>query len=325
MTATTRTQIPQEVNNFYDRTLLKRALPLFLHTKFAQVRDIPRNGGTNVIKFRRYSNLTAATTPLTEGTTPSGSQLATTEVTATVAQYGDFVTLTDVVQYESPDAVLMETSELLGDQAADTLDQLARNVLVAGTSVIYSDVSVNAGRTDIASTDIITTTIIKKAVRTLKNNNAKKITKMVSPSTGYNTTPLNACFVGFIHPNVSYTVKGFTGFVPVEKYPSNQSVMDGEIGTFDEVRFIETTNSKVFVNGGAGAAVDVYATLILASDAYGVSRISGEAMKNIIKPLGSAGTADPLDQLATSGWKATFVTKILNNAFMTRLETSAEA
>jgi N4-gp56 family major capsid protein len=325
MTATTRTQIPAEVNNFYDRTLLKRAIPLFLHTKFAQVRDIPRNGGTNTIKFRRYGNLTAATTPLSEGVTPAGSQLGTTDVTATVLQYGDFVTLTDVVQYESPDAVLMETAEILGDQAADTLDQLARNVLVAGTSVLYSDVSVNAARTDIASTDIITVSLIKKAVRTLKNNNAKKLTKMVNPSTGYNTTPIPACFVGYVHTNVAYTLTGLTGFVPVEKYPSSQTIMDGEIGTLNEVRFLETTNAKVFVNGGAGAAVDVYATIILASDAYGVSRISGEAMKNIIKPLGSAGTADPLDQLATSGWKATFITKILNNAFMARLETSAEA
>lgn len=218
----------------------------------------------------------------------------------------------------------METAQILGDQAADTLDQLTRDVLVAGTSVIYSDVSVNAARTDVASTDIITTTVIKKAVRTLKNNNAKKLTNMVNPSTGFNTTPINACFVGFVHPNVAYTLKGFTGFVPVEKYPSNQTVFDGEIGTFDEVRFIESTNSKVFTGAGAGSA-DVYATLILASDAYGVSRISGEAMRNIIKPLGSAGTADPLDQLATSGWKATFVAKILNNAFMTRIETAAEA
>jgi N4-gp56 family major capsid protein len=324
MAATTRTQIAREVNNFYDRTLLRRAVPLFIHTKFAQVRDIPAKGGTNVIKFRKYGNLTAATSALSEGTAPAGSQLATTDITATIAQYGDFVTLTDVVQYETPDAVLMETAEILGDQAADTLDQLTRDVISAGTSVIYSDVSTNAARTDIATTDIITTTVIKKAVKTLKNNLAKKLTKMVNPSTGYSTSPLNACYVGFVHPNIAYTMKGFTGFVPVEKYSSNQTAMEGEIGTFDEVRFIETTNSKVFTNGGAGAAVDVYSTLILGSDAYGITRISGQAMKNIIKPLGSAGSADPLDQISTSGWKATFVAKILNNAFMTRIETAAE-
>jgi N4-gp56 family major capsid protein len=319
MSATTRTQIAREVNNFYDRTLLRRAVPLFIHTKFAQVRDLPAKGGTNVIKFRKYGNLTAATSALTEGTTPSGSQLATTDITATIAQYGDFVTLTDVVQYETPDAILMDTAEILGDQAADTLDQLTRDVIAAGTSVIYSDVSTNAARTDIATTDIITTTVIKKAVKTLKNNNAKKLTKMVNPSTGYSTSPLNACYVGFVHPNIAYTIKGFTGFVPVEKYASGQTAMEGEIGTFDEVRFIETTNAVSFTS-----TTTVYGTIIIGSDAYGISRISGQAMQNIIKPLGSAGSADPLDQISTSGWKATFVAKILNNAFMTRIETAAE-
>ena len=159
MAATTRTQIPREVNNFYDKTLLRRAIPLFIHTMFGQTRDIPNKVGTNTIKFRRYSNLSAATTPLTEGTPPAGSQLSSTEVTATVGQYGDFVTLTDVVQYEIPDAILTETAMILWDQAADTLDQLCRDILNAGTSVIYSDVSVNAARIDVASTDIITASL----------------------------------------------------------------------------------------------------------------------------------------------------------------------
>jgi N4-gp56 family major capsid protein len=88
MSNTTTTQVPAEVNNFYDRTLLERAVALFVHTRWAQVRDLPKNAGTKVIKFRKYGNLTAATTPLTEGITPTGSQLSVTDITATVAQYG---------------------------------------------------------------------------------------------------------------------------------------------------------------------------------------------------------------------------------------------
>jgi N4-gp56 family major capsid protein len=145
---------------------------------------------------------------------------------------------------------------------------------------------------------------------------------MVDPSTGYNTTPVNSCYVGIVHPSISYTLKTLTGWVDVEKYASNAKLMPGEIGKLDEVRFIETTNAKVFTGGGT-AGIDVYATLILGQNAYGMSRISGEAMKNIVKPLGSAGSADPLDQRATSGWKATFVAKILNDAFMTRIESAA--
>lgn len=320
MSTTTTAQVPAEVNAFYSRTLLERAVALFVHTMFAQVKDLPKNAGTNVIKFRRYGNLSAATTALTEGVTPAGSALSVTDITATVAQYGDFVTVSDVVDYSSQDAVLMEASEILGDQAGDTLDQLTRNVITAGTSVSYSG-SGNAARADVAAGDVIDANDIKDAVKTLKLNNAKKITMMVDPSTGYATTPVNACYVGIVHPSIAYTLKGLTGWVDVEKYASNAKLMPGEIGKLDEVRFVETTNARVFTAAGTGG-IDVYATLIIGQNAYGMSRISGEAMKNIIKPLGSAGSADPLDQRATSGWKATFVAKILNDAFMTRIESA---
>lgn len=318
---TNRSAIPAEVNYFYDRTLLERAVALFVHTRFAQVRDIPKNSGTSAIKFRRYGNLTAATTALTEGTTPAGSDLSVTDVTATALQYGDFVTVSDVLTYESQDMVLMEAAEILGDQAGDTLDQLTRDVLAAGTSASYSGTS-NTQDSHVAAGDIIDAADVKDAVKTLKLAKAKKITRMIDPSTGYSTTPLNACYVGIVHPTIAYTLKGLTGWVDVQKYPSQKDVMPGEIGSLDEVRFIETTNAKIATGAGTGA-IDVYYTIILGANAYGISRISGEAMKNIVKPLGSAGAADPLNQRATSGWKATFVAKILNEAFLTRIVSAA--
>lgn len=322
---TTTVQIPAEVSNFYDRTLLFRATPLLVHTRWAQVRDIPRNAGTKVIKFRRYGNLAGATTPLAEGITPAGSQLSVTDITATVLQYGDFVTVTDVLSYTSQDPVLMEASEILGDQAGDTLDLLTRDIISAGTNAYYA----GTGSTETAHVDTgdnITAVLIKKAVRLLKNNKARRMTKMVNATTGYGTTPLNASYIGICHPNTTYDLKGLTsdGWTPVEKYASTAGIMEGEVGKLDEVRFVETTNAKVFEDAGQSGN-DVYATLIFGSDAYGTTRISGEALKNIVKPLGSAGTADPLDQRATSGWKATFVAKILNQAFLVRLEHAVSA
>lgn len=317
MSNTTKTQIPDEVNNFYDRTLLRRAVAYFTHLRWAQVRDIPRKGGTMTIKFRRYGNLAVATTPLSEGVTPAGKQLSVTDVTAVALQYGDYITVTDVVDFSSTDRVLTETAEILGDQSGDTLDQLCRDILAAGTTVQYE--ASRTSRVTVAAGDTITLVGVKKAVRTLKNNLAKRIMRMVNPSTGYNTTPLNQCYIGIVHPNTTYDLKALTGFVPVEKYPNQKDVMENEVGKLDEVRFVESTNAKVFSGAGA-SAIDVYATLIFGSDAYGITRISGEAMKNIIKPLGSAGTSDPLDQRQTSGWKATFITKILNNDFILRLE-----
>lgn len=318
MANTTRTQIPAEVNVFYDKTLLMRAVPAFIHARWAQVRDIPRKAGTNTIKFRRYGNLSAATTALSEGVTPTGSSLSVTDITATVAQYGDFVTITDVLDYESEDPILMETAEILGDQMGDTIDQITRDILAAGTSVFYVGTG-STQRSHVAATDIITDVFIKKAVRLLKNNKARKISRMINAETGINTTPINAAFIGLVHPNTTYDLKGVTGWVPVEKYASTKQAMDNEVGAVDEVRFVESPNAKVFTGQGESSA-DVYATIIFGAEAYGTTRVSGEAVKNIVKPLGSAGTDDPLDQRATSGWKITFVAKILNNDFITRIE-----
>lgn len=321
MADTTTSVVTAAVNNFYDRTMLKAARPLLLHTKWGQVRDLPKNGSA-VIKFRRYSLLAANTTALTEGTTPSGTVLAITDVSSTVAQYGDFVTLTDFLMMTTLDPVLTETADVLGQQAGNSLDQLCRDVLVAGTTVQYASTATT--RLTVTASMKLTRQEVREAVRTLQNNDAMKVTKMVNPSTGFNTTPLNASYIGIITENTLYDLKNESGWTPVEEYASQKDVMEGEVGKMDDVRFLMTTNAKIFASGGSGS-IDVHGTLIMAQDYYGISRISGEAMKNIVKPLGSAGTADPLDQRSTSGWKATFVATRLNENFCVRIEHAVSA
>jgi N4-gp56 family major capsid protein len=313
----TRTQIPAEVNNFYNRTLLERAVASFVHTRWAQVKDLPKNAGTNTIKFRRYGNLSASTTPLQEGITPVGTALSVTDITATVAQYGDYVTVSDIVTYESEDAELMIAAELLGEQASDTIDQLTRDVLAACTNVYYSGAG-NTSRAEIAAGDIIADANIASVLSFLKNANCKKLTRMIEPSTGYSTVPLAASYVGILHPDITVKAKLLTGWVDVQKYPSQTGVMPNEVGAVGEIRFVETTNAKKSVGAGTGT-IDVYDTIIFGANAYGITRVSGEALKNIVKPLGSGGSMDPLDQRATSGWKAIFVAKILNENFITRI------
>lgn len=314
-------QVPYPVACMYDRATLERALPLLIHDKWAQIKDIPQNN-TNVLKFRKFGALAVNTTPLTEGVTPSGKTLSVTDITVTVSQYGDYVKGSDFVVFTSPDSVLMETAELLGEQAGQSLDTLLATVLNAGTNVQYADASspkTNAARTDVTSSDLIARDEILIGVKTMKNNNVQKITRMVSPDTGYATTPVNACYVGIVHPNTTYVLKELKGWTPVEQYANKADVMPGEVGKLDEVRFVETTMAKVFTAGGA-SSIDVYSTLIIGANAYGVSRISDEALHNIVKPLGSAGADDPLNQRWTSGWKATFGAVILQHLFMLRIE-----
>jgi N4-gp56 family major capsid protein len=311
---TTRTEIPAEINNFYNKVLLDRATPSLLHNRFAQVKDLPRKAGTNVIKFRRYGVLAAATTPLTEGVTPAGKQLSVTDLTATVLQYGDYITVTDIVDMQSYDPVLTGVAEdILGDQVGLTLDQLCRDIITAGTTVQYA--STATSRAEIAAAMKLNRAEVKEMVRTLRGNNAKPVMRMINPSTGYNTTPVGKSFIGIISEDTLFDIEDAIGWTPVEKYPNKSNVMEDEVGSVANVRFLMTTEGKTF----AGTLVTtVHATLIFGTRAYAQTRISGEALKNIVKPLGAG--EDALNQRATSGWKITYVARILNQGWIGRIE-----
>jgi N4-gp56 family major capsid protein len=288
----------------------------------AQIRDIGKNAGTNQVRFRRYGNLTAATTELTEGVTPPGSNLSITNITVATKQYGDYVTFTDKVMMETQDPLLTETVEILGDQSADTFDQLTREVLAAGSAVFYANGV--GGQGSVAAN--VAVADYRKIARALRKNKARKITKMATGTDQVSTTPIRAAYITIISPDTHYDLKNLesSGFIPVHKYPSTTTPLPDEIGSLDEFRFIESTNAKIFAGAG-DSGKDVHADIILGDQAYGISRITGEALRFIYKALGSAGTADPLEQRQTAGWKSTFVAYRLNESFMYRYEHAVSA
>ena len=138
MALTTTTQIDSGETLFYDRMLLIRARPHLVHDKWAQQRPMPSGNG-ELIKFRRYTNLATNTTILSEGITPTGKQLAKTDITATVYQYGDFVHITDRVEITNTSGELNEANELLAQQMAETTDEIIRDVLTTCASVTLSN------------------------------------------------------------------------------------------------------------------------------------------------------------------------------------------
>ena len=303
----TTATLPNEIKVFYDRVLLERAVPLFVHGQLGQQRPLARRVG-KTIEFRRFSNLTAATVPLTEGVTPAGSNLTVSTVTASINQYGDFVTGSDLLDLTAIDAVLTETSSIQGDQAGDTMDQIVRDILCLGTNVQYANSKTS--RVTVAATDKLTVLEVRKAVRTLKRLSAKKFA--------------DGNYVAIVHPDSLFDLTGDTDWVQASVYAGSTQIFDGEVGRIHGVRFIETTNAKKFAGAGAGA-VDVYATLFVAENAYGIVPLDGQSLTSIFKPLGSAGAADPLEQRWSNGWKVAFTAKILNDTFMVRLEHGATA
>ena len=309
---TTAAGMTVEMKTYYDRNLIENASPELVHDQWAQTRNIPKNGG-KTIEFRKYDELPKATIPLTEGVTPTGKAMNVTKIEATVKQYGDFIELSDMLILTAIDNNIVEATTLIGSQAGRTLDTVSREVLNAGTNVQYAEGQVTS-RAELTSAMKLTVKAVKMAVRTLKKQNAKRIG-------GY--------YYGIVNPDCSYDLTEDERWVDAVKYKNPERIYNGEIGEIEGVRFVETTEAKIWAKAGAAKSgsdatkIDVYSTLIFGANAYATTKIEGGGLETIIKQLGSAGTADPLDQRATVGWKALKVTEILTQAYMVRIETAS--
>ena len=388
-----------EMKSYYDRALVRFASPKLVHAQFGQQKPIPAGNG-KTIEFRRFSPLPKALTPLTEGVTPKGNTLNVTTVESTVEQYGDYVTMSDMLTLSSVDAVISETQNVLGDQAGRTLDTVIREKVNAGTNVQYAngkaDRGLLVGGSDNAEeNDYLTVAAVKRAVSTLKRNNA---------------TPFkDGCYVAIIHPDVANDLTNDPEWKAVKQNVDPEDWYNGVIGKIHGVVFVESTEAKIFragylrnpetltkgdpevltvaaaegntitlredlteadvayikgkqiqiqgfnyavtaaTKGDAGSATitvaealdasvtpdaviypagagaegrDIYSTLFLGQNAYGVTSITGGGLTTILKQKGSAGTGDPLDQRSTVGWKATQTAEILSPEFMVRVETT---
>ena len=296
-----------EMKTFYDMTLIDEASANLVHDQFGQKRPIPANGG-KTIEFRKFSPLPKATTPLTEGVTPDGKSLTVTALTSTVAQYGDYITQSDVLELTSLDNTILEATKLLGKQAGSTLDTIVRDKLVAGTNVTYCP-KVAADGTETAVTQ-------RSGLDGTCKLTVKVIQKTVAKLRGQNAPTIGGKYVAIIHPYVAYDLMRDPEWIDAHKYANPTNLYEGEIGEIAGVRFVQTTEAKIFDGG-------VFATLIFGEGAYGVTEISGGGLQTIVKQKGSAGTADPLDQRSSVGWKAIKTAELLVPNYLVRVESKS--
>lgn len=300
-----------EMKTFYDLALIDEAGANLVHDQFGQKRPIPQNGG-KVIEFRKFAPLAKATAPLTEGVTPSGKNLEVSTVTATVSQYGDFITQTDMLEMTALDNTVLEATKLLGRQAGLTLDTVVRNVLQSGTNVTYCPKIASDGtETEVTSraaldkTAQLTVDVVKQVVAKLRAQNAPTI---------------DGKYVAIIHPYVAYDLMSDKDWVEAHKYATPENLYEGEIGEIAGVRFVQTTEAKVYKGDGCPAGLAVFASLFLGDGAYGVTEVTGGGLETIVKQKGSGGTSDPLDQRSSVGWKAVKTAEILVPNYLVRVE-----
>ena len=390
--------LSDEMKTYYSMRLINLAEPELIHDQFGQKHPIPKNSG-KTIEFRKYDSLPKALVPLTEGVTPAGQKLSMGVIRATIKQYGGYIELSDILELTAIDNNLVQATRLLASQAGRTSDTITREVLAGGTNVVYAGGAKDrselvGGDATEANNKYLSVDDIRKAVRALKVMNAQKI---------------NGYFAGIIHPDTAYDLMSDKKWVDVKTYSDPDGIYEGEIGKIEGVRFVETTEAKIFhapdlvIADGSNAAVrdltvksasgkvitvtealstnqaaaltgreilvgselmevasaaagaagfatitvkdspattpaasaviypgeggakgrDVYSTLIVGADAYGVTELEGGGLQHIVKQLGSSGAADPLNQRATAGWKLTKVAERLVEQYMVRIESAS--
>ena len=292
-----------EMKTFYDMTLIDEAQSNLVHDQFGQKRPIPKNGG-KIIEFRKFAPLAKALTPITEGVTPEGKSLEVSTITAEVAQYGDYITQSDVLELTSLDNTILEATKLLGRQAGVTLDTVVRDILHETTNVTYcpkADGTAVTSRSALDNTCQLTVKVVQKVVAKLRAQNAPTI---------------GGKYVAIIHPYVAYDLMRDPEWIDAHKYANPTNLYEGEIGEISGVRFVQTTEAKIYEGG-------VFGTLIMGEGAYGVTEITGGGLQTIVKQKGSAGTADPLDQRSSVGWKAIKTAELLIPNYLVRVESKS--
>lgn len=304
---------------FYDRVFLERAKYELRHDFGAQVKDIPMNSGKTVY-FTRFTPLAIVTTALSEAANPTAVDMTASTISATLADYGAYTTVGSLYSMTSIETGLTEHVSVHGQNAGESIDQLIRTELVSGATNMLVSTSTGgaAGSTTAISTihtsDVLTGLEIRRVVRTLKNNRARKFP--------------GGWFRAIIGPSTALDLMGNSEWLDAHRYTTSDAIERGVVGRLHGVEFVETNNQHYTLTGGfstsASNVANVYSNFFFGENAYGVINLGSiRAPKVYVKNPGSNSTDNPLDQFSTVGWKMPFAAKVLNSQWVINLKTGA--
>lgn len=282
---------------YYSKRGLSKLRENLVFHQFGEKKELPKNNGKQVNWFRRVDSA-ADTATITEGTVPSPITLSSNQVTAQLAQYGNFTQTSDLLEMTSIDNEIENAVDTLSFKAARSLDALDRNVLDAGTTIQYGGAKTALSTT--AAADVLNGAVVRNAVRQLNVNNAM---------------PFGDNYKWVIHPNNAYDLMSDTasgGWVNANTYVDTNGLKNGILGKFFGAEFYQTTNVSSTTTGTSGSA-NVYSTHLLSQGAFGVVEFDG-SYQIYVKKSGEQDTSNPLNQYSTIGYKMTYAVKMLDEA-----------
>lgn len=329
MSVTSYGDISQRTAAWAAVDMLSHAEPIIVLGRYGQMKPMPKNKAEQV-KFRRPIPFTVSTTPLVEGVTPASQKMRYEDVSATLNQYGGLTEITDRINDLAEDPVLSDSTELLGENAAETIELVTYGVLKAGTNVFYG-AAADSARSDV--NDPISIDRQRAVVKFLNRQRGKTIKKMMKAGPNYGTEPVAPAFLAFASTDCESDIRDLPGFVPSEKY-AGMDVLPYEVGKCESVRYILSPLLEPFEGEGSATLngmtaadatnVDVYPIIFIAQEAYGLIPLKGkEAIKPMVMNPDTVSKSDPLAQRGFVSWKTWFACVRLNEAWMARVEVGA--
>lgn len=294
------------------KVFLERAKEMTTYDVGASKKTVPQNRG-NTVSWTRRSALAKATTPLTEATNPSQTDMTSTQVSATVQTYGAYTKAGQLYSLTSIDEGLREHVEVHAQNAAETIDELIANELDGGgTTIRANQVSATSS---IASSDTIDGADVRNVVRQLKLNKAPQF---------MGEGMVSANHYGCVMPvSVVHDLRGDSEWLDAYRYVDAENIRNGRAGRLHGVEFFETNNEVLGADAGSGT-VDVYDSFFFGRDAYGTVYLEGDDTPNIyVKNPGPNSTDNPLEMFSTVGWRVNYATKVLNSSWVIEFESAS--
>jgi len=290
---------PELFPQYYERKLLAYVKENLVALRFGQKYSLPKNSGRQAV-FTRFEPLPKATTPITDQPTPStGASMSTTQITASLEEYGNYIDLDEFTDMTSFVPLVDHATDMLAYNAQQTLDSIAMNELTTGTNVLYAGGV--SQRADLIGDKKITKTEIRKAVNMLQRNNIPTFPD------GY--------YVCLLHPDK--TIDLFTDQELIQMSVAKKEALErGFVGEFAGVKFYVSTTLPIVPNGNSTTPADVYLTVIFGQDAYGIVDLDGTTLQMVQTNL------DKLGRVKTIGWKAYFTVKRLYEPAIVRIESN---
>lgn len=310
---------PATLGSYFQAYLSKQLVDRIKETlklnDYAQQVDLPKNIGSNSVKFFQYDTTPASSNvqTLTEGTPISTfREVGLNSVSVSLTQFGEAVKISDVLSMTSLFDVLKEAVGTMGEEASLKADDLSRDQLVTGTDVGGNSTAKRFGQ-GIASFATLVSTSAASAFL-----DAEDLMDAVTALKASKANPLSGQFVALVPPQISRDLFRDTDFLnTVYRNPESKvgSFPAGTLGSFYGVRIAEHTNPFIesTTSGTYDAAGGIYSTVVLGANAFGVVKIAGDSpFSPRIILNNQADKADPLNQTTVAGYKTFYAAKLLN-------------